>query len=177
MEKKKISKKVVETELESGESKVYELGFHLSPAIPTSEVAGEIEKIKAKITELGGNFIASGEVVMIPLAYPMSYLLAGKKQIVSQAHFSWLKFELDRNKIKELKAFLDQFPHLVRFILANTVRESTMPAKKPVILKSIPVLGDIKDVKSVVIEEEIVVDKPIISEAELDKTIEDLVIQ
>ncbi len=173
MEKKKISKKVVEVELEPGESKVYELGFHLSPAVPASEVAGEIEKIKAKITEFGGNFIASGDVAVVPLAYPMSYLLGGKKQSVTQAHFSWVKFDLDRSKALELKKFLDAFPHLVRFLLINTVRESTMPAKKPVVLKSIPVLGDIKDTKTV---DEEVVDKPVITEAELDKTIEDLVI-
>jgi hypothetical protein len=48
-----------------------------------------------------------------------------------------------------------------------------MPAKKPVILKTVPVLGDIKDTK---VAEEVVADKPTITEAELDKTIEELVI-
>jgi ribosomal protein S6 len=159
--------------VEPGETRVYELGFHLSPAIPASEVAGEIEKIKDKITEFGGSMIASGETTMVTLAYPMSYILTGKKQTVSQAHFSWLKFDLDGGKTTSFKQFLDTFPHLVRFLLITTVRESTMPAKKPVILKTVPVLGDIKDTK---VAEEVVADKPTITEAELDKTIEELVI-
>lgn len=174
MEKKKTPKKVVETDVEPGESKVYELGFHLSPAVPASEVSAEIEKIKAKIAEFGGTFIAFGDTVLTALAYPMSYLLAGKKQIVNQAHFSWVKFDLDRSKIIELKNFLDQFPHLVRFILVNTVRESTMPAKKSVILKATITPEEAKE--SVILVNEEVADKPPVTEAELDKTIEELVI-
>jgi ribosomal protein S6 len=174
MEKKKISKKVIETAIEPGESKVYELGFHLSPAVPMSAVAGEIEKIKAKIIEFGGSIIASEDPVMTPLAYPMSYLLAGKKTIVNQAHFSWVKFDLDKNKALSLKTFLDQFPHLVRFLLINTVKESTMPPKKPIILKATaPTTTETKVIDSTEGEAE----KPVISEAELDRTIEELVIK
>ena len=80
-------------------STVYELGFLIVPNVAEGKVSEIVSSLKAKIEELGGAFIFEGYPVLKPISYEMFKMVDNKKQKFTQAHFGWLKFELDSSKI------------------------------------------------------------------------------
>lgn len=150
--------------------KIYEVGYLLVPELAESAVAEEVGNLKALITDsLGGMEISSEMPRMIDLAYSMEKRLGQKKEFYSKAHFGWIKFELPSEKISEIKSALEKNNKIIRSLIIKTVRENTMAVKK-VFTRSPEVSArkraDGEKEPSLPINEE-----------ELDKTIEELVIE
>jgi hypothetical protein len=78
-----------------------------------------------------------------------------------------MKFEVEPKGALLIDASLKQNPSVIRFLLLKTVRENTMAPKK--ILRE-------RRTETVLREPEKVVEKPELTEEEIEKTIEDLVI-
>jgi hypothetical protein len=78
-----------------------------------------------------------------------------------------VKFEGEVSKAKAVEAALKADDFILRFIFVKTVRENTMAPKKALVKR-----GEEGSTKTEVQVEE----KPQLTEEELDKTIEDLVI-
>jgi len=151
------------------ESRVYEVGFLLLPFVTEENLAHETEKIKEAITSAGGKVFSEEDPRMISLAYPMFKVVSNKKTKFESAYFGWVKFDGDPSGVSKIKKAMEAEASVLRFMIIKTVRENTL-VRKPLAFASKPIKSAVK--------EEVKEEAPqVINEAELDKTIEDLVIE
>jgi ribosomal protein S6 len=131
-------KAVTQASTETLESRVYELGFLLSPAVREEDLDARTNEIKDLITNASGTIIAEGRPEFIDLAYEMSKVIDNKGVRFNQGYFGWIKFNLFPNQVKELQALIEKNLLVIRYILVSTVAENTVVSKKPIskILKS-----------------------------------------
>lgn len=148
--------------------KVYEIGYLLLPTIAEEQVASEVQTIKAAIERVQGEFITEDFPKLRPLAYTMAKAVSGQRSKSDKAYFGWIKFETTSSHIPDIKSELDKNPNILRFIIINTVRENTLVAQK-LTFKS---PGDVGDKPKAADGSE-----PKISQEELDKTIDNLVVE
>jgi hypothetical protein len=107
---------------------------------------------------------------MLSLAYPMYKVVSNKKTKFESAYFGWVKFDGDPKGVSKIKKALEAKENVLRFIIIKTVRENTL-ARKPAAFTSKPIKPAVKEeIKPEDAPQEI-------NEVELDKTIEDLVIE
>ena len=163
MEKKEESKKG------ENQAKIYEIGYHIIPAVSVENLAGEVDKIKNFLTENGLEAIAEEFPRLIDLAYIMPKVVGGARRKFDTAYFGWIKFDAGEAPIAKIKKFFDENENILRFLLINTVSENTIFSAK---IPDIQVKEEIKDVKKETEGKEI--NSPI-SEDELDKTIDKLI--
>jgi ribosomal protein S6 len=154
-----------ETQQES-KSKIYELGYLLVPTIAEENVAAEVQTIKSVLEKHDAIFITEDFPKLNTLAYTMAKTVGSQKDKYDKGYFGWVKFETSAPQIPFIKAELDKNEHILRFMTINTVRENTLISPK---MNFKSQLDGEKDKKP---EEGIPV-----SEAELDKTIENLVVE
>jgi len=158
---------------ESSEGKVYELGYHLSPDIKESDIESEVTTIKSVIEKNGGSFIAEEMPKKMALVYTIVQSESSKKKKFNSAYFGWVKFETTADAMQSIKKTLDENKNIIRYLLINTVRESTI-APKRVLLERVVVDTPKKIIKPIEKREE---KKTPISDEELDRTIEELVVE
>ena len=159
-----------EQNIDQDEQKVYELGFHIIPSIAAENIGAEFSKVKSVIEDKGGLFISEEFPKLRPLAYQIAKGGRGGKQKYNQAYFSWIKFQAEPQAVLEIKKAVEGLENILRFLLIKTVKESTLYTPKPSYLRADP-----NRIAKRNQEEKEKAEKPI-SEAELDKTIEELVI-
>ena len=150
-----------------GKVKVYELGYLLVPTIAEENVAGEAQTIKNSIESKGATFITEDSPKLRPLAYEMTKSLGSQRAKYDKGYFGWIKFEMEPKSAPELKVVLDKNAMILRSMLIETVRENTLIGQKMVYRPAPGVGAD----KAKIGEE------PKVSEEELDKTIENLVVE
>ncbi len=121
MEKDEITAKV---------TNIYEVGYLLVSTIPEERVGEVYSNMKDTIATLGGELIADEMPKSIGLAYSMVKVVANIRHKFNTAYFGWVKFEMEREKIGELKAKLDLDVNVIRFLITKTVRENTMATKR-----------------------------------------------
>jgi ribosomal protein S6 len=144
---------------------IYEVGFHLLPTIDESSVPAEASNIKSIIEENGGMVISEDLPKMIVLAYDIAKSINSKKHKFNKAYFGWIKFEIDPAKITDIKNKIESNQNVLRFLIIKTVRENTIHTPK------IPMFKKENNKE----EKEEYIEKPKVSEAELDKSIDELV--
>ena len=150
------------------EPRVYELGFLLVPALDSAGVSGETASFRDLIIEKQGIIISEGEAKERPLAYQMSKMIDNKKEKFNRAYFGWIKFETTPYMALEIKSALDIKKNVLRFLIIKTTREEEFVERRAPKKKLSSKMGETKGKK-----EETA--KPV-SQAELDKTIDELVI-
>jgi ribosomal protein S6 len=148
--------------------KVYEIGYHIVPIISDEDLGARVTAIRDAIERFGGVTIADEYPRRFELAYPMAKVAQNKRSTYAQSSFGWTKFEILPKAIPEIEKILAANDDILRFIVVETVRENTLVPKK-ILRERKP--GDEPERKTEKEEE-----KPKLTEAELDKTIEDLVI-
>lgn len=166
--------------LAEAETQIYEVGFHIVSSVSEDTVSGEVEAIKSLIEKSGGVFIADEFPKKISLAYTITKDIEGKRQRFDTAYFGWIKFEMKTDSIIDLKEGMDVNKNILRFLIIKTVKESTLMPKsvispKAEVIKSVKPLpaGRQEKPKEVVNEKA----KTPVSEEELDKTIEELIVE
>ncbi len=158
------------TENDDKGSKIYEVGYLLVPELSESAVAEEVGNLKSLILDtVGAAEIGSEMPKMIDLSYQMEKRVGSKKVFYTKAHFGWIKFELHSGKIADVKESLAKNNKIIRFLIIKTVRENTMVAKKVFVRQ--PEAAARK--KPGIAGEQ----APAMTEEEMDKTIEELVIE
>lgn len=124
----------VKTPEESGkiatDARVYEVGYLLVPIIAEEEVPVQYTNLKDLVVSLGGEMISDDMPKMIPLAYTMLKVVSNIRSKYNNAYFGWVKFEMNPDKINELKAKLDLDPNMIRFLITKTVKENTIASKR-----------------------------------------------
>lgn len=160
------------SEVGAVETRVYELGVHLLPTIAEENVAAAFAGVKELVESKGGVMIAEEAPRLLALAYTIYRRETGKAQPFSQAYFGWLKFDMEPERAAELKREAADRPEVLRSLVIETIRESTLSPKKIFMERS--------DQETMKKEITALRDKEKggpVSEEELDKTIEGLVVQ
>jgi ribosomal protein S6 len=107
------------------DSRVYELGYHIIPAISEEEAPKEAEALKDLIKRNGGVIISEEAPNRIDLAYTMYRTENGKKTKFDSAYFGGIKFEMDQASVHKIKEVLDINKNILRYIIFKTVKENT----------------------------------------------------
>lgn len=163
----KNNEEVKEESEDTKDSKVYELGFLVVPDVSEENLPESVSNIKALIEDKSGVFIAEEYPKLRPLFYEMSRKVDTKKHTYKQAYFGWFKFEIEPENLKEIEVELKANKNILRFIVIKTVRENTMFSHKVFAKKETKATYKKKDDTK----------KPEASQEEIDKSIEDLVIE
>lgn len=156
---------------EDMDNRVYEVGYHIVSSIPEEKLAVEVTAIKDVLEKHGGVVISEDFPKLKHLTYTMTKVIGPKHSKYDTAYFGWVKFEMLPESIDVVKKLLERSETILRFIIIKTVRESTLAVIKPPTYhteaKPIPGITDKKvgEIKSPM------------SEAELDKTIAELIVE
>lgn len=112
------------------DSRIYEVGYLLVPTIEGSEVPVHYGNLKELVTTFGGEIISDEIPKQINLAYTMLKVVSNVRSKFNTAYFGWVKFEMNPEKILELKNKLDLDANIIRFLITKTVKENTIAAKR-----------------------------------------------
>lgn len=143
------------------ETHVYEVGFLLIPALTEEKLLQIFTAIKKVLADQSAIILGEGFPKSRPLAYPINKY--------ESAFFGWLKFESNSEILTTLREFLKNNSEVIRFLLVKTVRENAVAT--PVFFGK-PRSRLEKNGK----KEEVPVGPKMTTE-ELDKTIEELVVE
>lgn len=145
--------------------KIYEVGYLLVPTISEEHLAAEVQNIKSLIEKYEGVFITEDFPKLRQLAYTMRKAVSGQTLKFDKAHFGWIKFELNPNAASALQHELEKNVNILRVMVIQTVRENTLYTQKT-IFRPQPV-----------VQETPAGEAPKMTEEEIDKTIEKLVVE
>jgi ribosomal protein S6 len=165
-----VIEKEQETDMESGLSRIYEIGYLVSPSVKDEDVEKTVAEIRKEIEAQGGSFIAEGAPSMTRLAYPIGNVENGKNVEHDRASFGWIKFEAPIAAAQALDGSLKSNGSIIRYIVFRTVREETRAHLKAPQLREVRRTDTIKSSPKRVEES-----AAPISEADLDKAIEDII--
>lgn len=150
-------------------SRVYEIGYHVSPTTNEGEVEGVVAEVRGVIEKEGGRFLAEGAPSLIKLAYSIEGKMGGKASESDRGYFGWIKFEAPIAAAEALQDWLSAHKGILRSIVFQTVREETRARFKTAVLRDVK-RSDILKAAPRQVEE---TSAPI-SEAELEKAISDI---
>lgn len=167
--------KQVEEELELRDPRVYELGYILVPQIKDEDLDKEIDAVRKIITDDGGLPISEGRATLMEIAYPMDKIVDNQRQTYTKGYFGWIKFDVTPEKLATIKAGLDKADTIIRFLLISTSREDTMVGKKIAPKFGGEGEGEKESRPSRKPKTEVAAEP--IDEKELDKQIDDLVVE
>jgi len=167
----------METEktLEKGDKlTVYEVSYLLLPSLALEQVPAKVASLKKILTSAGGQVISDENPILIDLAYPMVKIIQTTRHKCNMGYFGWIKFEVAKKGLEEIKKNLDLDNEILRYLIIKTVRENTLLNGK---MKLKFEGGNKKQIESYETE---VVDTPTVEREstpeEIDKSIDDLVI-
>lgn len=160
------------TETEEKLTRVYEIGYHITPTVKEEELEKVVGAVRTEIEKAGGNFIAEGAPSLMRLAYPIILLENGKRIGYDRGYFGWIKFEAAADLAQGLERSLERDGHIMRCIIFQTVREDTRAKYKAPTLREVKRVDTIKSTprRSVTEEEK----KGPVSEADLEKALSDI---
>jgi ribosomal protein S6 len=154
------------------EMQVYEIGFHILPTVPEEKLPEVVLKIKDSVTANGGEIITEDFPKMKVLAYEIKKRIETKYSTFNKAYFGWVKFETVPVSVGKIKTETESNQDILRFIIIKTVRENTIHTpKSPVIARSV----NTEEIK-IPGQTQVPAEKTEVSEAEIDKSIDELVI-
>jgi ribosomal protein S6 len=111
------------------EARVYELGFHLDPELPTEEMKKAYQAIRETISKKG-TIVAEGEPQKIQLAYTISRQDVSGRRDFDSAYFSWIAYEAMASDHAEIIAAAGAEKRIIRFIDVLTTKEAARHASE-----------------------------------------------
>ena len=114
-------------EAAEGEARVYELGFHLDPELPSEEVKKAYQAIRGLVTSKG-TLVAEGEPQNIPLAYTISRQETSGRRDFDTAHFCWIVYEATAPDHAEVLTNMSADKRVIRFIDLITTKDAARHA-------------------------------------------------
>jgi len=155
---------------QEGRTQVYELGYHIVPSVPEGDLPTEVSQLRTLVEENGGIIISDEFPKLKLLAYTLEKVVKGVKQKCDQSYFGWVKFEGNSSAIAAVKEGVEKNPHILRYLLIKTVKESTMYGLR--IAQHAKMQGGVEGKGE---KKDSVAEKPKMSAEEMDKTIDELV--
>jgi ribosomal protein S6 len=148
---------------------VYEVSYIFLPSLALEQVPARVEALTKMVESAGGELVSSENPILVDLAYPMTKVVHTDRQKCTRGYFGWLKFEMDKDGIKEVKKFLNDNAEILRYLIIKTVRENTLLHGK------MQLRGEKEDKKEFVVKQPELTE-PESTPEEIDKSIDDLVI-
>jgi ribosomal protein S6 len=149
---------------------IYEVGYHVVPTVEEAKVGEVVEKIRTQLAANKAEVIGEQFPAKINLAYTIERSTTGKREKYTEAYFGWLKFAVEeRDGISALEGVLRSTKEILRYLLVESQIQEAPQARRAVFTSNRLEGETIK--KPVAAPEE----AGIVSEAELDKSIEALV--
>lgn len=146
------------------ENKLYEIGYLLSPLVPEEALGDSVNEIRNSIESAGGALVSEDQAKMIDLAYTVCRSISSKKFCVDTAYFGSIKFTIESEKLTALKELIEKNEKVVRYLVVKTTKDN---GARQSIFASSPKVASPK------VDDEV---KPVLSEQEIDKEIEDLLV-
>ncbi len=112
-----------ELEDAGSEPRVYELGFHLDPELPSEEVKKAYQAMRELIMGKG-TLVAEGEPHMLQLAYTISRQETAGRRDFDSAYFSWIAYEALASAHAEVLAAAGSDKRIIRFIDVLTTKDA-----------------------------------------------------
>lgn len=109
---------------------VYEVGFHIVPAVSPEKLPAEVDAIKAVLGGAKATIISEEFPKLRNLAYTMIKAIGPARHRYDTAYFGWIKFEAAPETSADIKKALDSNEKILRYILIKTVRENTLYGAK-----------------------------------------------
>lgn len=109
--------------ISADDARVYELGFHLDPELPTEEVKRAYHEVRERLAA-SGTIVAEGEPLQIPLAYTISRTETAGRRDFDSAHFAWIAYEISAKGHDEVLTAMRSDTRIIRFIDLMTDREA-----------------------------------------------------
>jgi ribosomal protein S6 len=120
-----MTKETVKTE-----GTVYEVGYHIVPAVSPEKLPAEVDALKAVLGKSGATVISEEFPKLRNLAYQMVKAIGPARHRYDSAYFGWIKFEAQPEAALEIKKALDGNEKILRYLLIKTVRENTLYGAK-----------------------------------------------
>jgi ribosomal protein S6 len=159
---------------EKGEATVYETGFIIDPALSDEDVTAVVTAFKSAITEKGGGIISEEAPKRRELAYTIIKSILGKNKRYSAGFFGWVKYETLPSTASAIKIYLESDLKIVRFLTVKTVRENTLVYQRTGFVPRVD--GERPAPKKEIPNVQEGATPVVISEEELDKSIEKLIV-
>ncbi len=147
---------------------VYEVGYHIVPAVSPEKLPAEVDAIKAVLAGVKAEIISEEFPKLRNLAYTMIKSIGPARHRYDTAHFGWIKFEASPESALEVKKALDGNEKILRYLFVKTARENTIYGPQ--------ILPELKDAIKGEETKEVVKDAVVVAPEELDKSIEKLVV-
>ncbi|MBL7045774.1 MAG: 30S ribosomal protein S6 [Parcubacteria group bacterium] len=165
----------MDEDIDGAESRVYELSYLIVPTVKVDDLESEVAKIKAVLAEVHGTVISEDAPKDIELSYEMRKGQGGKYEKFNRAYFGWIKFEAIGGSAVALGVELKKSDTILRSLIIKTVRESTLATMRiaPQLDSTTPTAAPVKKMPVKRVEGKSVP----VSEAELDKSIKELVVE
>jgi len=110
--------------------KLYELGFHLDPAITEDKVSSKIDGIKKVLLDNGAEVVKEGEAKAMKLSYEITKAISGKNIRFNTSTFSWVKFNATVEGIESIKEEIDSDDEVIRSIIVKTTDDDEHSTSK-----------------------------------------------
>ena len=123
MAKHEEQEEIQTEEAAHADMRVYELGFHLDPEVPSEEIKKIYQEIRSGISKVG-SIVAEGEPTKIPLAYTIFRSEQTGRRDFTTAYFCWIAYEADGAGHDATLAAIQAESRVVRFIDLLTTKES-----------------------------------------------------
>jgi ribosomal protein S6 len=107
--------------------RVYELGFHLDPELPTEEVKKAYQTVHSLIASKG-TVIAEVEPEKIQLAYTISRQEVSGRRDFNSAYFSWIVYETTPDNHAEVISAAGADKSIIRFVDIVTSKDAARHA-------------------------------------------------
>jgi ribosomal protein S6 len=115
-----------EDKIDEGDSsglRVYELGFHIDPELPTEEVKKAYHAMR-ELIEKNGTLVAEAEPEKIQLAYTISRQETSGRRDFDTAYFCWVVYETNASQHSEVVAVANADKRVIRFIDLITTKDA-----------------------------------------------------
>jgi ribosomal protein S6 len=169
-------------EADEAETQVYEVGFHILPSVEEGNITTEVDSIKSLIEKNAGVLITDESPKLIDLAYTIAKDIDAKRYRFDTAYFGWIKFEMKTDSIVAVKEGMDINKNILRYLIIKTVKESTLVPKTAFTKDDSHKKPKPKPTETIEKTDKAEKPKPKpapapVSEEELDKTIEELIVE
>ena len=113
---------------------------------------------------------------MRELAYAITKVAESKKYNYDEAYFGWIKFEILVSELAKIEAALKVAKNILRYLIMKTIRENTMFSENLPSATAEKRLDEISPKAGQSIQGVLPEEKKIVSQDEIDKSIDELVI-
>jgi ribosomal protein S6 len=159
------------------EKRVYEIGYHLIPALDENARGDAVDALRKAVEERNGLILNEVYPELIDLAYEMPHDLLGKRHRYTTAYFGWMFCEIEPAQLEEVQEYLKGNEHILRSLVIVTDRAHALSSTSYSFKKEGSMMLHSEDEDEEGAEEEDTTPEPKgeLSVEEVDKAIDDLV--